>query len=694
MSDPTPDPTTKKKPAKGNAEAFYDSQFSIEAMQNEPCENGFTWRTVVGALFIALVMLPGIIFMGLMIGEDMGSAADWVVIILFVEIARRSFITLRKQELYILKYTVSSLSSVSGSVALGGGVFAWMVFNRYLRNSEEFANFGIAHEVPDWFAPFGDAAYQGGFFAEVWWPVLIVTVLTMVLNKLTQLSLGFLAYKVTVDVEQLPFPLAPIQAEGAIALAESSEDKDKKNFRQYCFSIGAMIGAVFGIFYVAVPILTSAFFDRPLQLIPIPFLDLTLAMEHIIPGALIGITLNLGLLFTGFVLPWRIAVGMFFSTVFFKIIFNTVLQRNGLLPSWAPGKDAIETQVADTLDFYLSFGIGTSFAVFAVGLFGMIKAIKAYSKKSKSSDDDVHASGGGDIDLSKFWERNKDRGDPPTGLMVGIWVISAFCFVLLSNHLINAGTPAEERFPVAWLMGFAFLWTPINTYINARMSGIAGQHAGVPFVFESAIFASGYRGVNIWFAPLPLNNYGGVADMFRVCELTRTKLTSIFKAELFIFPLMLVASFIFWSYITGLGPIPSDNYPYVQKFWPMHAQMRALWASAMQEGQSLLLDALKPGVIGGSFALGCALFAGFAFLGISSQYIYGALAAANGYPHNAIMIFAGACLGRYVLAQKFGKERWQNFAPILAVGFGAGMGLVGMLAIAINFLWASIGVSY
>jgi hypothetical protein len=682
-----------KKKEKKKVEAFYDANFSIEAMQNEPCLNGFTWRTVIGALFIAFVMLPGIIFMGLMIGEDMGTAADWVVIILFVEIARRSFMTLKKQELYILKYTVSSLSSISGSVALGGGVFAWMVFNRYLRNSPEFANFGIAHEVPNWFAPFGDAAFQGGFLSRVWWPVLTVTILTMVLNKLTQLSLGFLAYKVTVDVEKLPFPLAPIQAEGAIALAESSQDKDKKSFRQYCFSIGAMIGAVFGFFYAGIPILTGAFFGQPLHLIPIPFLDLTVAMEHILPGALIGITLNMGLLFTGFVLPWRIAVGMFFSTIFFKIFLNTTLQRNGLLPNWAPGKDAIQTQVADTLDFYLSFGIGTSFAIFAVGVVGMITALVKYNRKKKDTKkDDIHE---GEVDLSKFWERNKDRGDPPTGLMVGIWMFSALCFVLLSNHLINGDLAEGERgFPMGWLFAFAFLWTPINTYINARMSGIAGQNVGVPFIFESAIFASGYRRVNIWFAPLPLNNYGHIADMFRVCELTRTKFTSIFKAELFIFPLLLVASFIFWSYITGLGPIPSDNFPYVQKFWPMHAQMRALWASAMQEGQSLLLDALKPGVIVGSFVAGCVAFASFSALGISAQYIYGALAAANGYPHNAIMIFFGACLGRYVFAKKFGRERWQNFAPILAVGFGAGMGLVGMLAIAINFLWASIGVNY
>jgi predicted anti-sigma-YlaC factor YlaD len=185
-----------------------------------------------------------------------------------------------------------------------------------------------------------------------------------------------------------------------------------------------------------------------------------------------------------------------------------------------------------------------------------------------------------------------------------------------------------------------------------------------------------------------------MADLLRETELTRTRFTSILKAELLIFPMMLIASFVFWSYITNLGPIPSDAYPYTQKFWPMHAQMKAVWASSLQEGQNLLLTALKPTVIIGALVGVLGLFGGFSAAGISQQYIYGGIGAINGYPHTAVLIFAGACLGRFILAKKFGKERWQNFAPILAVGFSAGLGLIGMLSIAINFLWTSIGTRY
>ncbi len=684
---------TPPDPDKPKGETFFDAKFSIEAIQHEPYESGFTWRTVLGALFISFVMLPGLIFMGLMIGQDLGTAAEWVTIILFVEIARRSFLTLRKQELYILKYTASQLTHIAGGLSLGGGMFAWLVWNRYLRTSEAFHAFGIAHEVPDWVAPAGDAAYAP-FTSSIWWPAIGVTLLSMILSKLTQLSLGYLAFKATADMEKLPFPLAPIHAEGAIALAETSKEKPARSYRQACFSLGVVLGAAFGAVYVAIPTLTGAFFARPITLLPIPFLDLTTQLETILPGGTFGVSLNLGLLFFGFVLPWRVCVGMFVTTIVFQLGLNPLLQRLGYLPSWSPGKDAIETHVATTLDVYLSAGIGTAFAVLVVGFWGIGRALLGRTGGRTRTKDGVRGAnpdGTGAFDVSALWRRDVARGDPPVWLPVAVWLAASAGYVVFSNHLINGGLPPEERFSVWWLAGFAFVWTPLNTYINARMSGIAGQQAGVPYVSEGAIFLSGYRGVNIWFAPLPLANYGNMADLLKETQLTRTRFTSLLKAELLIFPLMLIASFLFWSYLTGLGPIPSEKYPYVQKFWPQFAQLKALWASSMQEGQSLLFTAIKPGVIATFFAGALALFGGFAGLGVSAQYLYGGIGAMNGYPHLAIMIFIGACLGRFVLAPRYGQQQWMNYAPILAVGFAAGMGLVGMGAIAINFLWTSIG---
>ena len=48
---------------------------------------------------------------------------------------------------------------------------------------------------------------------------------------------------------------------------------------------------------------------------------------------------------------------------------------------------------------------------------------------------------------------------------------------------------------------------------------MAGQSVDIPYVRETSFLLSGARGVDIWLAPIPLENYGGMAQSFRVNEL-------------------------------------------------------------------------------------------------------------------------------------------------------------------------------
>ena len=52
-------------------------------------EEGFNWTALLGALFVALLMVPGAIYMGLLAGADIGAASQWVTVILFIEVAKR-----------------------------------------------------------------------------------------------------------------------------------------------------------------------------------------------------------------------------------------------------------------------------------------------------------------------------------------------------------------------------------------------------------------------------------------------------------------------------------------------------------------------------------------------------------------------------------------------------------------------------
>ena len=96
---------------------------AVEPETPEPrFQEGFTIRTVIGAIFIALFMLPGGIYLGLVAGAGVGGAAEYVAIVLFSEEARRSYQPLRKQEIYILYYVCAGLvSAVNLGIGLGGG---------------------------------------------------------------------------------------------------------------------------------------------------------------------------------------------------------------------------------------------------------------------------------------------------------------------------------------------------------------------------------------------------------------------------------------------------------------------------------------------------------------------------------------------------------------------------------------------
>ncbi len=76
--------------------------------------DGFGAKAIVGALFLGFAMVPGSIYLSLMIGAGLGPAAKWVTVILFAEVARRSMKSLREQEIFIIFYMTG--------IALGGQV--------------------------------------------------------------------------------------------------------------------------------------------------------------------------------------------------------------------------------------------------------------------------------------------------------------------------------------------------------------------------------------------------------------------------------------------------------------------------------------------------------------------------------------------------------------------------------------------
>ena len=642
---------------------------STDAGEQVKFEDGFTARTMVGALFVALIMLPGALYLGLVAGQGMGGAAQWVTIVLFAEIARRSFMPLKRQELYVLFYIAGSLGvAVAADKGLSGGSFSGFIWNQYFIQSPQAS--AIAHQIPSWVVPQPEsrALIERTFLDRAWLAPIGLLIFGEIMGKLNGLGLGYVLFRLTSDIERLPFPMAPVAAGGATALAEASSKEE--SWRWQVFSVGTMVGLIFGFFYLAIPIFTGVLLSKPLMIFPIPFVDLTRNTESILPAALTGFSCDLGNVLIGFVLPFQIVAGAVTSSIICQVFANPVLQKHGMLPTWRYGMGTIDTQISTNLDFWMSIGIGVGVAVAIVGIFSVVSS----SIKTQRAIRENRAS---------VYTIPKDRGDFPISLAIGAWLFSTLGYIILCHRLV-------PLFPLWILIGFGLFYSPIISYVNARMFGLTGQGIILPFLREATILNCGYRGMDIWFAPIPIFDHGAGAQRFREIELTGTKFTSVIKAEFFILPIMLISSFLFWSFFWHSNPIPSPQFPFAQKFWPISATMQSIWITSNQGHDSWLLKALKPPLMvwGGVGMLG--LYGVMAVFKVPVLYFYGLAGGVGAMPHGLVPQFAGALLGRHYFAKRFGLEKWRMYAPVLLAGFSCGMGLMGMSAIALALISKSV----
>ncbi|MFO7946914.1 MAG: peptide transporter [Armatimonadota bacterium] len=631
--------------------------------------DGFNWKTVVGALFIGFVMMPGSIYLGLVAGQTMGPAAEWTTIILFTEVARRSLTQLTRQEVYILYYIAAGLTAMTGGLALSGGPFAKLIWWQFLRKS---APGGLGEQVPNWVAPPEESAAIAGrtFLHSDWLPAVGVLLLTQIFSRIAWFTFGYVLFRLVSDGEKLPYPLAPITAQGATALAEATSKEETWRWR--IFSVGSMIGITFGFIYVALPTITGVMLVQPVSILPIPWIDFTNGTEKFLPGAPTGIGTNLSLVFLGFVLPfWMVAGSAIAALTTFAI--NPLAQKAGYLPTWRPGMESTRTLWATQIDIWLSFGIGTAFAV---AFIGMYKSYLQFMHARRSGE-----TGGG----LGFGKPKYDRGDFNVWFMLLLFFAASTGYVVLCRVLI-------PDFPLVFIVFFSYLWTPFQSYANARMKGLTGQNLAFPMIREATFILSGYKGVDIWFAPIPLSNYGATSQKFREVELTGTKFISVLKAELLTFPIIILCSFLFWSYIWKLNPIPSVQYPYAQKFWDFIALQQWVWFSSTAEGghTEMFQRAIKPWLMVGGLGFGLGIYWLLNVVNAPVLLIYGFIRGLGHMPHFIFPELLGALVGRYYMRKRFGEQNWRDWPPVLYAGFSCGMGLVSMLSIAFALVSQSI----
>jgi hypothetical protein len=626
---------------------------------------GFSWKAVVGAIFIGFLMMPGSMYLQLVIGSGIGPAARWVTIILFAEIAKRSFTELKQQEIFLLYYMAGAALA---------SPFQGLLWSQYLVQSDAARMLGLTELIPTWVAPpiDSESLAQRSFFHRDWLIPVLLLVGSQVIQRVDGFGLGYALYRITSDVERLPFPMAPVGALGTMALAESTEER-RHGWKWRVFSIGGAIGLLFGAIYVLLPTVSGLFFIEPIRLIPIPWVELTRHTERLLPAVATGIQFDLGLLFIGMVLPFWAVIGGLIGLVI-TLAANPALYHAGILQRWHPGMGTVETVFANNFDFYMSFGIGLGLAIGAIGI---TQALRSLRRSGGETLFHWHA----------LFHPPPGRGDFNFWIAIAIYIFSTLSYVGLSVWLVPG-------FPWIFFLAYGFVYTPLISYITARMEGIAGQFVSLPMVREASFIAGarffGYQGIEIWYAPIPIHNYGEATVHFRQIELTGTSIRGIIKAELVIFPVVMVASLLFSQFIWRLAPIPSGAYPFAQELWHLQALNTLLMQTSTLEGNALFFQALSAPTIAAGLGLGLMTYALLNLFGLPVLLIYGVVRGlGQSTPHGLLLEVIGALLGRYVFQRRFGAA-WRQYAPVLLAGFSCGMGLTGMMAMGITLILKSL----
>ncbi|MEM8739611.1 MAG: peptide transporter [Planctomycetota bacterium] len=701
MSD---QPRTSRKPKRVDREL---EEFRSLMTPPSRFEDGFTWAAFFGTLFVAVLMVPGSIYMTLLAGSAIGPAAQWVTLILFIEVARRANKALGNAQVFTLFYLSGAIMVTASQLQGGfhGGMGA--LWGQFFVQSDAAQAAGVADQIPSWVAPQDpDVLGRRSLLMWEWAGPIALIAFTMVIGRIDNMVLGYGLFRLTSDIERLPFPMAPVAAQGILALSEEqTEDEagwdsvmpdddpapekrqpaagsEDRGWRWRVFSIGAVLGLVFGVLYLGLPTVTGALVGTPITVIPIPFIDFTQDTSAWLPAVATGVSLDLGQFILGMVLPFWAMVGTFVGLVV-TFVANPFLYEAGVLSSWNQGDAMQATFYKNTVDFYLSFSLGVAGAIAVAGFISVGRALWRARRDARAQ------AAAGDT-VWKELDIPEGRGDirpwliGATYLLVTALYLGVSCWLL---YITDGGIPLSL---VVVMLFYALFYTPIISYVTARLEGIAGEVINVPFVREASFILSGYQGVAVWFLPVPLHNYGSMTVFYRQCELTGTKFRSIWKSELLLTPIILIGSLAFAHFIWRLGPIPGPNYPYAAEWWEVTAEQQALIFSSTLGGFSEFERALSWETMALGAGIGGVCFAGLSWLGAPVFLTYGIVRGLNQtLPYAVIPQFIGALIGRYYFQRKLGLK-WRQYIPVVMAGFSCGMGLIGTLSVGLVFLAKSV----
>ena len=617
-------------------------------VEKEEENKGITWRSLSGILYAAIVLQPAFLWLYFATGSLMSWAAMYTTALLFSELARLTNNPLRKQEIFVIMYG----STVAVAEAL---IFTTPIYNAYYRTSPIAARFGLTNLIPNWIVPppNSPAIVQRTLFHIDWLTPLILLFAGSFLAKGADIALGFLTRELYIKIEKLPFPMQNVDAEVCRTLAVKESEKIK------IFTFSALVAMAYATLLYALPIVSYATRGQSTVVIPQPWVDMNKWVGSLVPGASFGIATDMTQFAMGFILPFEVVVSMFLGSFAFYFIGNAVLVHFGMFEEWFPGMSLMTTWERSILYFWASPIVGL---LVAAALLPIIRHPGNIVRAFK--------------DLMKIPAVAKKRGSVSLKAIMLIYLASTLGSVAIVWFLV----PGFRSF--VWLLILLSVgWTFIYTIASARSIGVTGMGIVAPFssslfAKEAAFIASGYQGVDIWFAPLVVSSGGATwCALFKVADLTDTNPREYIKAYFFAVAVAYVMGFLYISAFWSMAPIPSSLFPCPA--WPVNALMQSLFITRN-------LELLKPQMLFGAGLVGAILFVLIELVHLPLSLIGLALGPTVAIPFT-LSYFIGAIIAR-IFERKLGKEWFQTYRSVMVAGIFTGEGFVIAVSTAIALI--------
>jgi len=616
---------------------------------SERLKSGFTWRSFLALVYAIIVFEPALIWIYLTTGNMnlVYFAVPWATVILLIELSRLSGNPLTKQE----AATIFLGSQVADLVMIS----TFWIYKAWYRQSYVAISFNLVDLIPDWFAPspLSMVWYRRTFFDPAWSIPIIITLISVALSIMCDISIGFLTRQLYVETEKLPFPAQRISAEAILVMIEREPD------RTSVFAISTLISMIYGLIVYAAPMIAQSL-NYVFQPVPIPWFDFNYFLNVLgLRGASFGIATDLTWYAIGLIIPFNVVISMLLGSLAFYFFGNWLLIELNLT-GWANPEIGWSSGINVSLAWQRSIllvwmcpliGMGV-----AAGLLPLIRQPRIFFESIKS--------------LTKV---TKGKGTVSLWVIMSTFLIGTVGSVVLSHLLV-------PDFPIWIFLLLSVGWSFIFPIISARALGTTGLSLDIPNINYLTYYASGYSGVDVWFAPLTLESAIGApawCGRFKVLDMCDCTATSYTKCWLLAAPIAALMGWIYTADIWRIAQIPSALFPGVNTFWPTQAVMTSLWVTRTP-------GLFQPMWILAGFGVTAALYFIFDLMNIPISMI-GVVTGCGSPIPQIVSIFLGSIISKIIM-KVLGKEWWARNLSVVAAGLFLGEALMIVVGSAVSFI--------